>query len=104
MKKETQAIQPNASFQKKAISVKTQRTAMLFISAFFVLAVVCLSITLLVIYRNNVSLKAQESQVVDRYNKVAKEHENLVDPDYASVYFDGNNAYIPSDDIVIEYK
>ena len=103
MKKETKAI-PLDAVPQKALSVKAQKTLLLSTSILFATIVAVLGIALVVNYCNNVSLKAKEAAVIDQYNKVAKEHENLVDPDYASIYFDGNNVYIPSDDIIIEYK
>jgi hypothetical protein len=48
-------------------------------------------------------LKAREEAVVEEYNALAKEHANLSDPDYAEIYFDGNNIFIPSQDVIIEY-
>lgn len=104
MTKETKANPSGALLPRKALSVKAQKTILLSTSIAFATIVAILSIAFVIIYNNNISLKYKENQVIDQYNKVAKEHENLVDPDYASVYFDGNNVYIPSDDIVIEYK
>ena len=104
MKKETKANPAGALLPKKGLSVKAQKTILLSTSIALATIVAVLGIAFVIIYKNSISLKSREAQVIDQYNKVAKEHENLVDPDYASVYFDGNNVYIPSDDIVIEYK
>lgn len=90
--------------QHRPISVSTQKKIYFSVAAFFTLLAFSLTIVLLVFYKNNGSLKATEADVIEKYDKVAKDHENLVDPDYAAAYFDGNNVYIPSEDIIIEYQ
>lgn len=54
--------------------------------------------------QQNKELKKKEQEIVEKYQELAKENENLKDEDYAQVYFDGENLYIPSKDIVIEYQ
>lgn len=54
--------------------------------------------------QQNKALKEKEQEIVEKYQELAKENENLKDEDYAQVYFDGENLYIPSKDIVIEYQ
>jgi cell division protein FtsL len=79
-------------------------------SIVYIVIIVCcvvLLITLIVLaglkVKENQELKAKEEAIVEQYNNLANENENLSDPDYAEVYFDGGKIYIPSQDIIIEY-
>lgn len=90
--------------EKKPMDVKTQKRIYLLITSIFVIAAIVFAILFIVFYRNNISLKQKEAQVVEQYNEIAREHENLVDQDYATVYFNGNNVYIPSENIIIRYQ
>lgn len=95
MKKNKEIKQTNSTLQKRIYLIIT---SVFVITAFvFVIVFICM-------YNRNLSLKAQETQVIEKYNEIAKKHENLVDQDYASVYFDGNNVYIPSENIIIKYQ
>lgn len=95
MKKENKIKQSNPVLQKKIY---------LLITGIFSTIAVVFVIAFIIIYHKNVTLKAQETQVIEKYNEIAKKHENLVDQDYASVYFDGNNVYIPSENVIIKYQ
>ena len=89
---------------KKSVSKNTMILIYSIVIAFCVaILVVLLTLTIISINRNK-ELKAQEAQVVEHYNELAQKEENLADPDYAEVYFDGNIIYIPSEDVVIEYQ
>lgn len=54
--------------------------------------------------QQNRELKAKEQAIIEKYQDLAKENENLKDEDYARIYFEGENLYIPSKDIIIEYR
>lgn len=54
--------------------------------------------------QKNQSLRAKEAAIVEKYKDVAQENNNIKDKDYADVYFDGNNIYIPYEDVILEYE
>lgn len=95
MKTKNESKQTNPTLQKRIY---------LIITGIFMITAVVFVIIFITMYNRNVALKAQETQVIEKYNDIAKKHENLVDQDYASVYFDGNNVYIPSENIIIKYQ
>lgn len=95
MKTEKESKQTNPTLQKRIY---------LIITGIFMITAVVFVIIFITMYNRNIALKAQETQVIEKYNDIAKKHENLVDQDYASVYFDGNNVYIPSENIIIKYQ
>lgn len=76
------------------------------------IAIICLCtitlITLVVIsgtkIQENKRLEAKEAEIVKEYEELAKQNENIKNEDYAKVYFDGENMYIPSKNIIIEYE
>ena len=49
-------------------------------------------------------LKAKEAEIVEKYKNVAQENNNIKDQDYADIYFEGNNIFIPYEDVIIEYE
>ncbi len=73
------------------------------IMAFCTLLLVALVILSAYKIQQNRELKAKEQAVIEKYQDLAKENENLKDEDYARIYFEGENLYIPSKDIIIEY-
>lgn len=90
---------------------KTQTITPKFLSIVYICVIIfCIGIlaTLIVLasirIQHNAELKDKEAEIVERYNDLATEHENLTDPDYAKVYFDDNVMYIPSEDVIIEYE
>lgn len=54
--------------------------------------------------QKNQILKAKESEIVEKYKNVAQENNNIKDQDYADIYFEGNNIFIPYEDVIIEYE
>ena len=93
----------NITKPKKDLTPKTM-------SIIYIGIIICSTIVLIVlvvfaairINENNALLKRQE-QIVEQYTELATENENLSDPDYANIYFDDENVYIPSQDIIIEF-
>ena len=82
-----------------------------FLSALYVGIIMICSIvfvTLIILsamkIEENKRLTLREQEIIDQYQDLAKENENIKNEDYAKVYFDGENMYIPSKDIVIEYQ
>lgn len=99
--------------QEKAIKPKKQRkplSSKTMSIIYIVIIGLCtaLLITLVILTANrlqkNKELKAQEQAIQEEYREMAERHENLNDPDYAEVYFNENNMYIPSKDIIVEYR
>lgn len=54
--------------------------------------------------QKNQILKAKEAEIVEKYKHVAQENNNIKDQDYADIYFEGNNIFIPYEDVIIEYE
>lgn len=54
--------------------------------------------------QKNRILKAKEAEIVEKYKNVAQENNNIKDQDYADIYFEGNNIFIPYEDVIIEYE
>ncbi len=54
--------------------------------------------------QKNQILKAKEAEIVEKYKNVAQENNNIKDQDYADIYFEGNNIFIPYEDVIIEYE
>lgn len=54
--------------------------------------------------QKNQILKAKEAGIVEKYKNVAQENNNIKDQDYADIYFEGNNIFIPYEDVIIEYE
>lgn len=82
-----------------------------FLSALYVGIIMICSIvfvTLIILsamkIEENKRLTLREQEIINQYQDLAKENENIKNEDYAKVYFDGENMYIPSKDIVIEYQ
>lgn len=101
-KKET--VDKNSTIKIKN-NDKSKKLSILYI----VLMALCtaLLVTLIVFeaiqLKKNQQLKSEEASIVEEYNDLVTENDNLSDPDYAQIYFDGNNIYIPSHDVVIEF-
>ena len=55
-------------------------------------------------FQKNQILKAKEAEIVEKYKNVAQENNNIKDQDYADIYFEGNNIFIPYEDVIIEYE
>ena len=54
--------------------------------------------------QKNQILEAKEAEIVEKYKNVAQENNNIKDQDYADIYFEGNNIFIPYEDVIIEYE
>lgn len=54
--------------------------------------------------QKNQILKTKEAEIVEKYKNVAQENNNIKDQDYADIYFEGNNIFIPYEDVIIEYE
>lgn len=54
--------------------------------------------------QKNHSLKAKEAAIIEKYKDIAQQNNNIKDQDYADVYFEGNNVYIPYEDVILEYE
>jgi cytoskeletal protein RodZ len=104
LKEKDQAANKNSAVKIKN-NDKSKKLSILYI----VLMSICtaLLITLIVFeaiqIQKNQQLKSEEASVVEEYNNLVTENDNLSDPDYAQIYFDGNNIYIPSHDVIIEF-
>ena len=90
--------------QRKGLSKKTMILIYSLVIAFCVTLLIVMMVLTFFAMQRNKELKAQEAKVVEHYNELAQKEENLADPDYAGVYFDGNVIYIPSEDVIIEYQ
>lgn len=92
--------------EKQEHQPKSSKTmSIIYISVIFAcVALLCIFIILSSLkiseYR---SLKARENEIVQKYEELAKDHENFKNEDYAEAYYDNENIYIPSKDIIIEY-
>ena len=80
--------------------------SILYISVMVFCSIVLLVLVILSAYKlkENKELKAKEAAIVEKYKDLAKENENIKDEDYARIYLEGENLYIPSKDIIIEYR
>lgn len=80
--------------------------SILYIAVMVFCSVLLLVLVILSAYKlkENKELKAKEAAIVEKYKDLAKENENIKDEDYARIYFEGENLYIPSKDIIIEYR
>lgn len=54
--------------------------------------------------QQNTALKKKEAEIIQKYEDLAKQNENFKNEDYAQIYFDDQNIYIPSKDIIIEFQ
>lgn len=54
--------------------------------------------------QKNQSLKEKEAAIIEKYKDIAQQNNNIKDQDYADVYFEGNNVYIPYEDVILEYE
>lgn len=92
------------AIKNKEVSPKFLKMIYIIIISFCLLIVITLSLLLILRVNKNNELKKQAEEIVERYRIEANEFNNKNDPDYAEIYFDGNVMYIPSEDIIIEYK
>lgn len=85
----------SASFKKKV-----------YISMIAVCCAVVVGLTGAIAFQmvENHRLKEEQKEVIEKFEDLARENENLKDENYAQVYFDGGSMYIPAKDVVIEYK
>lgn len=92
------------AIKNKEVSPKFLKMIYIIIISFCLLIIITLSLLLILRVNKNNELKKQAEEIVERYRIEANEFNNKNDPDYAEIYFDGNVMYIPSEDIIIEYK
>lgn len=83
----------------------SKKLSILYIVIMGLCSVVLVVLVILSAYKikQNQELKAKEAAIVEKYKDLAKENENIKDEDYARIYFEGDNLYIPAKDVVIEY-
>ncbi len=84
----------------------SKKLSILYIAIIGLCTVVLVVLVILSAYKikQNQELKAKEAEIIEKYKNLAKENENIKDEDYARIYFEGDNLYIPAKDIVIEYR
>ena len=97
----------NESIKRKMNQKATPR----FLSILYIAIIIFCGVLLIVLViltslrlQKNAELKSQADAIVEKYNIEATQHNNKADPDYAEIYFDGNVMYIPSEDVIIEYR
>ena len=90
--------------KKKKTLNKRQATAIYLTVAAVVIAIATILLTLAIVSINeNRALNARRDAIVEQYNDLAKRHQDLTDPGYAEVYFDGNDMYITDQDVIVEF-
>jgi|GEM_PF-2972481 len=97
MTKEAGNLKPK---KKKTLSRKQEGFLYIGSAAFLAtMAIVLLSVLVPRVQRQR-ALEAQWNALQEQYEDLAREHENLSDPDYANVYYDANNVHVPSEDVI----
>ena len=93
--------------KKQGSSYSNKRTRSIIYIAVMGFCIILLAVMVILsaqqIQKNQI-LKAKEAEIVDQYKNVAQENNNIKDQDYADIYFEGNNIFIPYEDVIIEYE
>ena len=93
--------------KKQGSSYSNKRTRSIMYIAVMGFCIILLAVMVILsaqqIQKNQI-LKAKEAEIVEKYKNVAQENNNIKDQDYADIYFEGNNIFIPYEDVIIEYE
>ena len=93
--------------KKQGSSYSNKRTRSIIYIAVIGFCIILLAVMVILsaqqIQKNQI-LKAKEAEIVEKYKNVAQENNNIKDQDYADIYFEGNNIFIPYEDVIIEYE
>lgn len=93
--------------KKSGSSYSNKRTRSIIYIAVMGFCIILLAVMVILsaqqIQKNQI-LKAKEAEIVEKYKNVAQENNNIKDQDYADIYFEGNNIFIPYEDVIIEYE
>jgi hypothetical protein len=90
--------------EKKVLSPKAKTTIYISIMVASILLLVVLTVLVIYKIKENGELVRRENELREDYNRFAREHEDINDPDFAIIYFDDNGGYIPNEDLVIKYN
>ena len=90
--------------KKQGSSYSNKRTRSIIYIAVMGFCIILLAVMVILsaqqIQKNQI-LKAKEAEIVEKYKNVAQENNNIKDQDYADIYFEGNNIFIPYEDVII---
>ena len=93
--------------KKQGSSYSNKRTRSIIYIAVMGFCIILLAVMVILsaqqIQKNQI-LKAKEAEIVEKYKNVAQENNNIKDQDYADIYFEGNNIFIPYEAVIIEYE
>ncbi len=93
--------------KKQGSSYSNKKTRSIIYISIMAFCIILLAIRIILsaqqIQKNHL-LKAKEAEIVEKYKNVAQENNNIKDQDYADIYFEGNNIFIPYEDVIIEYE
>lgn len=93
--------------KKQGSSYSNKKTRSIIYIAVMGFCIILLAVRVIIsaqqIQKNQI-LKAKEAEIVEKYKNVAQENNNIKDQDYADIYFEGNNIFIPYEDVIIEYE
>ncbi len=93
--------------KKQGSSYSNKRTRSIIYIAVMGFCIILLAVMVILsaqqIQKNQI-LKAKEAEIIEKYKNVAQENNNIKDQDYADIYFEGNNIFIPYEDVIIEYE
>lgn len=93
--------------KKQGSSYSNKRTRSIIYIAVMGFCIILLAVMVILsaqqIQKNQI-LKEKEAEIVEKYKNVAQENNNIKDQDYADIYFEGNNIFIPYEDVIIEYE
>ena len=93
----------NNDSQKHHLSKKQQIIVYSAVGVFSLVIVIILGIVLGNIISKNIEIKREYAEIIQIYDELTQEQIKLQDSEYASVYIEEGNRYIPSNNIVTEY-
>lgn len=89
---------------KRKITPKFLTGVYIALIAFMVTLIALIATYTIIKVKHYNDLKAQAEEIKEKYNIEAQKKNNMNDSDYADIYFEGNTIYIPSEDVIVEYK
>ena len=89
--------------EKRHLTKKQQIFVYSAVGVFSVVLLIVLGIILGNIITKNIEAKREYVEITQIYDRLTQEQIKLQDSEYASVYIDEGNRYIPSNNIVTEY-
>ncbi len=93
--------------KKQGSSYSNKKTRSIIYISIMAFCIILLAVRIILsaqqIQKNHL-LKEKEAEIVEKYKNVAQENNNIKDQDYADIYFEGNNIFIPYEDVIIEYE